>query len=86
MGALLYLGGVIALIGAIWIGVIAFQSGDVIWGILSIICLMPIVAIVYAAQHQDKARTPMFIAIGGLVLEVIGILFGGMGSLNVNTP
>jgi hypothetical protein len=77
-GGIFGLGVLLTLIGAIWIAVIAFQSGDVLWGILSIFCLMPIVAIVYAAQHMDKARTPMFIAIGGLVLEIVGAMLGGV--------
>jgi hypothetical protein len=79
MGAVLvYGGGLLALVGAIWIAVIAFQSGEVVWGLLCIFCCMPIVAIIYAAQHQDKARTPMFIAIGGLILQVIGAFLGGV--------
>jgi len=75
-GALVGLGALLVLIGVIWIAVIAFSSGDVLWGILSILC--GILAIVYAAQHMDKARTPLFLMIGGIVLEVVGSLLGGV--------
>jgi hypothetical protein len=77
---LLAIGGVLTLVGWIWIIVIAFQSGDVVWGIVSIFC--GIVALVYAAMHMDKARTPLFVLIGGIVLNIIGSALGGAGAIN----
>jgi hypothetical protein len=82
MGSILAaVGGLLVLIGAIWIAVIAFQSGDIVWGVLSLIC--GIVAIIYGAQHMDKARTPLFMLIGGIV---INLLAGAFGGFSVNTP
>jgi hypothetical protein len=83
-GALVGLGALLVIIGVIWIAVIAFQSGDIVWGVLSLLC--GLVAIIYAAQHMDKARTPLLMLAGGIVLEIIGSFLGGMGAVNVNTP
>jgi 1,4-dihydroxy-2-naphthoate octaprenyltransferase len=64
------LGSLMALVGAIWIAVIAFQNDDMLWGILSIFC--GIAAIIYGVQHFDQAKLP-------LGLLVLGIIIGGVG-------
>jgi hypothetical protein len=64
------LGSIAALVGAIWIAVIAFQNGDTVWGVLSIFC--GIVAIVYGAQHFEECKVP-------LILLIVGAVVGGVG-------
>jgi hypothetical protein len=70
------LGSILALVGAIWIAVIAFQNGDTVWGVLSLFC--GIVAIVYGVQHADEAKVP-------LILLIIGIVVGGAGRVMMRT-
>jgi hypothetical protein len=80
IGAILAgVGALLAVVGWIWTIVIAFQSGDTLWGILSICSLL---AIVYAAMHMDKAKTQLFLMIGGILLQIVGGALGGTGAIN----
>lgn len=74
--ALLSLGTLLVVVGWVWVIVLAFQSGDVLWGVLSIFC--GILAIVWAAMHMDRARIPLFLMVGGIVVNAIGGALGGV--------
>jgi hypothetical protein len=75
MGGILSLvGGLLALAGAIWIIVIAFQNGDTVWGIVSIFC--GIVTLVYGIQHFQQTKVALGMIAGGIVLQIIGIALG----------
>lgn len=66
------LGGLLLLIGAIWIAVIAFQNEEVVWGIFSIFC--GIAALIYGVQHFDEAKVPLGLLVVGIVLSMAGRL------------
>ena len=66
------LGGLLLLIGAIWIAVIAFQNEEVAWGIFSIFC--GIAALIYGVQHFDEAKVPLGLLVAGIALSVAGRL------------
>lgn len=68
MGGLI---GIIALVGWIWMIVIAFKKGDPIWGIACIFCT-PIIPIVYGVLNFEECKVP-------LILIIIGLLGGGGG-------
>jgi hypothetical protein len=72
--ALAGIGGVLMLIGAIWIIVIAFQNNDILWGVLSFLCF--IVFFVYAFQHLAQTKTALILYAIGFVLSVIGQVAG----------
>lgn len=73
--------GLCGLVGIIWIAVIAFQSGEVVWGIASIVC--GIAAIIYGAKNFEKAKIPLGLIVlsivGNIVVSVLGGLGGGGG-------
>ena len=48
-------GAILAMIGVIWIAVLAFQAGDIFWGIFSLICPV-IVALIYGFLHFDSSN------------------------------
>lgn len=75
-GILSGVGGLIAVIGWIWILVIAFQNGDVIWGIVSLLC--GLVGLIYAIQHFEQAKIPLGLLAGGIVLQIVGAAMGGI--------
>ena len=74
--ALAGIGGLLSLVGAIWIIVIAFQNGDIVWGVLAIFC--GIVGLIYALQHMEQAKIPLILMIVGIVLSIVGQVMGGM--------
>ena len=63
-------GSLMALVGAVWIAIIAFQNDDTVWGIMSIFC--GIAAIIYRVQHFDEAKAPLGLLGLGIVIGVIG--------------
>ncbi len=64
------LGSLLALVGAIWIAVIAFQNDDMIWGIASIFC--GIAAVIYGVQQFDQAKIPLALLVVGTLIGVAG--------------
>lgn len=64
------LGSLMALAGAIWIAIIAFQNDDTVWGIVSIFC--GIAAIIYGVQHIDQAKLPLGLLFLGIIVGAIG--------------
>ncbi|HTN75414.1 MAG TPA: hypothetical protein VL096_09210 [Pirellulaceae bacterium] len=69
-GMLAMIGGLLSLVGVIWIVVIAFQNGDTVWGIVSIFC--GLAALIYGVQHFEEAKVPLGLMAAGIVLSIIG--------------
>ena len=74
------IGSVIAIVGGIWIVVIAFQD-SVLWGLL---CLfIPCVALYYVITHWEKTKKPFLIeVVGGVICAVGSLLVTGVGGGN----
>ncbi len=72
--ALLVLGGIVALIGLIWLLVAAFQE-SVLWGLGSL--LVPFVALIFVIMHWDKGGKPFLVNLGGVALVVVGSFMTG---------
>jgi hypothetical protein len=71
------LGGLAALVGTIWIVVIAFKE-SIAWGIGSFLCF--IVLLIYVAQHWEATKKPFLIWVGGVALTVVARVIGGGGA------
>ena len=68
------IGGVMAVVGGVWVIVLAFRK-SVMWGLL---CLfVSPVAIYFAIKNWDIAKRPFLIEIAGIVLLFIGIALSG---------
>jgi hypothetical protein len=65
MYALLILGSVLAIVGGIWLLVVAFQQ-SVWWGLGSI--LLPFVSLIFVIMHWQVSKKPFLISIAGGVL------------------
>ena len=69
-------GAILTLIGVIWIAVLAFQAGDIFWGIFSLIC--PIfVALIYGFLHFDNHDNRGSKTIAPVILIIVGLVLGG---------
>jgi hypothetical protein len=68
--AALVLGFLLGIAGTIWIAVIAFQKGDLLWAIASIFC--GIAAVIYGVQHLNQAKIPLALLIAGTAITVVG--------------
>lgn len=79
--ALSGLGGLISLVGTIWLAVIGFQKHWG-WGI-GCLCCFP-AAIVFAIQNWAVAKQPFLIIVAGIVLNIIGTVMGGGAAMNPN--
>lgn len=64
------LGSACSLIGLIWIIVLAFKAGDIIWGVISIFC--GIVGLVYGFMNFDRCKVPTIMMMIGIVVSVVG--------------
>ena len=69
MVALFYLGGLITLLGAIWLLVVAFKK-SVWWGLGSL--LIPFVSLVFVILNWQDSKKPFLIQVVGVVLCFIG--------------
>lgn len=69
MFALVLLFSICTLAGAIWIALLAFQEGEIAFGVFSIVC--GIVAIVYGIQRFDDAKIPLGLMAVGIVGNII---------------
>ena len=67
--ALQSIGGILALVGWVWLLVIAF-SENIGWGIGSLLC--GIVALIFAITRWPETKTPALIYVAGLVLSGAG--------------
>jgi hypothetical protein len=80
MIALVGLGGLLLFIGAIWLVVVAIQTGNstgekVVWALVNFLC-NPIGGIVFYVMRK-QGLVPMLISIAGFVLYMIGAMMGG---------
>lgn len=73
---IMIVGDLIALVGGIWILVLAFKQ-SVLWGLGSL--FVPFVALVFVIKYWAVAKKPFLINLAGVVLIVIGVVLGGAG-------
>ena len=66
---LYYLGGLVALIGAIWLAVNAFRNDGVLHGIFALIC--GLYTLWYGATRFSGNEAPFFMFIGGTLLAFL---------------
>jgi len=64
-----YVGGLVALVGGIWLLVLAFKE-SLVWGLVCFFC--PIVSLYFAITRWEKAKKPFLIEVGGIVAAAIG--------------
>ncbi len=71
---LLVVGIIIALIGGIWILVLAFQE-SALWGLG---CLfVPFVSLIFVIMHWEIAGKPFLINLGGGAVALLGAILSG---------
>ena len=70
-------GAILALIGVIWIAVLAFQAGDIFWGIFSLICPV-LVALIYGFLHFDSSGNRSGNTVAPVILIIVGLVLGGV--------
>lgn len=70
MENLLLVGGLMYVIGWIWLSVLAFKEG-IVWGLA--VLFVPCVAFIFALIHGNEARLPFLIAVFGNVLMGIAL-------------
>ena len=70
------------MIGVIWIAVLAFQAGDIFWGVFSLICPV-IVALIYGFLHfnssdnRDSSGKRGGNTVAPVILIIVGLVLGG---------
>ncbi|TWT33595.1 hypothetical protein KOR34_34270 [Posidoniimonas corsicana] len=75
IGSLLMgVGAIVAIVGGIWVLVVAFQE-SIVWGLLSL--FIPFAALVFVIMHWNKAAKPFLINVAGAVLMFVGALIAG---------
>jgi hypothetical protein len=65
----MFVGVAIAVIGGIWLLVVAFQE-SVGWGIACL--LIPFVSLVFVIMHWDKAKKPFLVNLLGAAIIIVG--------------
>jgi hypothetical protein len=75
--ALLAIGALTALIGSIWLIVVAFKE-SVLWGLGSL--FVPFVPLIFVIMHWGKSGKPFLINLSGIVVFVMGGMVGDIGS------
>jgi hypothetical protein len=68
--ALQGIGGILTLVGLVWLLVLAF-SENIGWGIGSLLC--GIVALIFAITRWPETKTPALLYIAGLVISGAGV-------------
>jgi hypothetical protein len=71
MYALLIVGGILSIVGGIWLLVVAFKE-SVWWGLGSF--FIPFVGLIFAIMHWQVAKKPFLISLAGGVLCVIAAM------------
>lgn len=65
IGSLLMgVGAIVAIVGGIWVLVVAFQE-SIVWGLLSL--FIPFAVLVFVIMHWNKAAKPLLINVAGAV-------------------
>ena len=70
-------GAILALIGVIWIAVLAFQAGDIFSGIFALICPV-LVALIYGFLHFDSSENRTGNTVPPVILIIVGLVLGGV--------
>ena len=76
MDVIMYLGWLVAIVGYVWLLVIAF-SENIGWGIGSLLC--GIVAIIFGITRWPETKVPLLIYVAGLILSGAGAGLRGVG-------
>jgi len=71
---LLVLGAMTAVVGSIWLLVLAFQE-SVLWGLGSL--FIPLVSLIFTIMFWPKTMKPFLIAIGGSLVMFLGMAMSG---------
>ena len=71
MVGLAILGLLIAVVGAIWLLVITFQT-SVLWGLGSL--LIPFVSLIFVVMHWEETKKPFLIQMAGVVLMIVAAM------------
>ncbi len=74
--ALLAVGGIVMLVGSVWLLVKAFQT-SVLWGLGSM--FVPFVSLIFVVMYWDDAKKPFLISMAGFAVYFVGIMAGGFG-------
>jgi hypothetical protein len=70
LGTLLFIfGGVLALVGAIWLLVEAFRV-NIWWGLGTL--LTGVVGLIFAVVHWDRGGRPLITEVAGIVVAALG--------------
>jgi membrane-bound ClpP family serine protease len=73
--------GLIAVVGWIWLLIMIFQQGDIIWGIAGIFC--GLLALIWGLTHMETARQPLLIfvvgIVGGTICNIAAVAMAGAG-------
>ena len=64
----------VGIIGWLWIAVMAFNEGEVLWG-LGCLIISPL-CIVYAILNFEELKIPLFMVCGGFVGNIALVLIG----------
>lgn len=67
---LLTVGGLVTLIGAIWLLITAFQE-SIVWGLCSF--FIPFAILAFIGLHWNKASKPFFVWLSGFIPYLIGL-------------
>lgn len=78
VGILMFVGGVISLVGSVGLVVAAFKE-DIVWGLL--VLLVPCASLVFIVKHWDVAKGPFLTSLAGILLQGLATCGGGMHAL-----
>lgn len=66
------IGGLMCLVGWIWLIVLGFKHGGALWGILNILC-QPITGIIFCIMHKT-GWIPLALIIVGSIIQGVGMV------------
>ena len=72
------LGVIVMVFGSLWLLVESFKA-SLLWGLGYI--LVPFVGLIFVVTHWEEAGAPFLISLGGGVLFIGSLAFGGLGGL-----
>jgi len=71
--ALPLVGILIAIVGGIWLLVVAFRE-SLLWGLACLV--VPIVMLLFVATHWSESKTPFLVQVAGWALFLVGTQVG----------
>ncbi len=66
--AVAYGGGIISIVGSLWLLVVMFQT-SILWGLGGL--FIPFVSFIFLVMHFDRAAGPFFVSVIGFVMSLI---------------